>query len=125
MQIQTIRGDDEEFSVEMDGEHVAIDIEVDDNFPTITTYRFSKEAAQALGTALLAAASSGGSEYAISCTWDGRDVVISMTRELSGERWVTIDSGVFNASEAKALLAAIASCVAAMEAANGGDGDAR
>lgn len=76
MQIQTIRGDDEEFSVEMDGEHVAIDIEVDDNFPTITTYRFSKEAAQALGTALLAAASGGdavdtssvkGSEYVEVC----------------------------------------------------------
>lgn len=114
----------EVFDVVDNRNEVIIEIErIDDG--CIQSYAFSKEAAQALGTALLTAASSGGSEYAISCTWDGRDVVISMTRELSGERWVTIDSGVFNASEAKALLAAIASCVAAMEAANGGDGDAR
>lgn len=68
---------------------------------------------------------SGGTEHVLRCRWDGREVAVSMTRELSGEHWVTVDGGVFNASEAKALLAAIASCVTAMEAANGGDGDAR
>lgn len=46
-----------------------------------------------------------------------------MMREFSGECWVAIDGGVFNASEAKALIAALASCVASIEAKKGGDGD--
>lgn len=57
------------------------------------------------------------------CQWDDREVVVSMMREFSGECWVAIDGGVFNASEAKALIAALASCVASIEAKKGGDGD--
>ena len=122
MQIQTIRGDDEAFSVEMDGEHVAIDIEVDDNFPTITTYRFSKEAAQALGTALLAAASGGDTRHRVYASWNDGFVEVTFVPgwlQIDYDRWCL----GFNASEAKALLAAVASCVAAMDATEGGDGD--
>lgn len=110
--------------VSVEGDRVLLDIE-DTEEVCLQCSVFSKEAAQALGTALLAAASNGGTEHALCCRWDGRKAVVSMTRELSGERWVAVDGGVFNASEAKALLAAIASCVAAVEAANGGDGDGR
>lgn len=104
------------------GERVFLDIEDGEEF-CMQCSVFSKEAAQALGTALLAAASDGGERHAFRCKWDGDEFEVFVTRELSGERWVSVDAAVLNASEAKALLAAVASCVAAMDATEGGDGD--
>lgn len=105
------------FHLGVDGEDVVVCTEDAED----VAFRYSKEAAQALGTALLAAASGGGTEHRVSDSWNNINVDVSSVPDwLQLASLQTESCFCFNASEAKALLAAIASCIAAMDASNGG-----